>query len=58
MFRRIGRTRRLHSLLRDVVIAADRMRDDWGEGDDAVKKRLWSNLHTAAEAAHDEVYPL
>lgn len=50
--------RRLRVLLRNVVIAADRMRDHWAEGDDAVKKSLWVNLHTAAESAYDEVYPL
>lgn len=49
---------RLQVLLRDVVVAAGRMRDDWAEADDAVKKRLWSNLHTAADAAEDDVYPL
>lgn len=50
--------RRLRRLLTDVVVAADRMRDDWAEADDAVKKSLWTKLHTAAEAAYDEVYPL
>jgi hypothetical protein len=34
------------------------MRDDWAEADEAVKKQLWTALHTAAEAAYDEVYPL
>lgn len=50
--------RRLRRLLTNLVVAADRMRDDWAEGDDAVKKSLWTKLHTAAEAAYDEVYPL
>jgi hypothetical protein len=58
MFRRIGRTRRLRAHLRDVVAAANRMRDGWAEGDDAYKNQLWRNLHAAADAASDEVYPL
>lgn len=45
-------------LLRDMVIAANRMRDGWAEGDAQVKQRLWQNLHAAAEAAEDRVYPL
>lgn len=45
-------------LLTALVIAANRMRDDWAEGDDDVKRTLWRNLHTAAEAAHELVYPL
>jgi hypothetical protein len=49
---------RIKGLLRDVVLAADRMRDRWAEGDEAVKRELWTNLHTAAEAAYDDVYPL
>jgi hypothetical protein len=54
----MDRVDELHRLLTDVVVAADRMRDHWAEGDDAVKKSLWTKLHTAAEAAYDEVYPL
>lgn len=52
------RETRLRALLRDVVVAADRMRDNWAEGDDAVRVDLWRNLHAAAEAAGEEVYPL
>ncbi len=48
----------LRGLLRDVVVAADRMRDDWAESDKAVRRRLWANLHTAVEAAYEAVYPL
>ena len=48
----------LRRLLADVVVAADRMRDDGADADDAVKKSLWTKLHTAAEAAYGEVYPL
>lgn len=48
----------LKNLLTGVVVAAGRMRDDWAEGDDARKKELWQALHTAADAAEDEVYPL
>ena len=48
----------LRGLLTDVVVAAGRMADGWAEGDDAVKRRLWTDLHAAAGAAEDEVYPL
>jgi hypothetical protein len=49
---------RRSAALRDLTVAADRMRDDWAESDDAGKRRLWSNLHTAAESVYDVVYPL
>lgn len=49
---------RLATLLRDVVVAADRMRDDWAEADEGVRKQLWTDLHAASERAQDEVYPL
>jgi hypothetical protein len=49
---------RLRSLLTAVVVAAGRMRDAWAEADDAVRQRLWRELHAAATAAEDEVYPL
>ena len=48
----------LRRLLTDAVVAAGRMTDRWAESDDAVRLTLWRNLHTAAEAAHGEVYPL
>jgi hypothetical protein len=49
---------RLRTLLADVVVNANRMRDNWAESDEAVRKQLWRGLHIAAERAEDEVYPL
>jgi hypothetical protein len=54
----VNREKHLRRLLTDVVVAADRMRNDWAEGDDAVKGSLWRKLHSAAMAAETEVYPL
>jgi hypothetical protein len=34
---------------RDLLVAADRMRDRWAEGDDASKQHLWRDLHTKAD---------
>ncbi len=34
---------------RDLLVAADRMRDQWAEGDDTVKQQLWRDLHTKAD---------
>lgn len=48
----------LKGLLTAVVVAADRMRDGWAEGDDERKRELWKALHTAADAAGDVVYPV
>lgn len=48
----------LATLLRDVVVAADRMRDNWAEADEGVRRQLWADLHAASERAYDEVYPL
>lgn len=48
----------LATLLRDVVVAADRMRDNWAEADEAVRQKLWRDLHAASARAQDEVYPL
>lgn len=45
-------------LLRDVVVAADRMRDDWAESDQPRKNELWAALHNAAHRAEGAVYPL
>ncbi len=42
-------------LLEEVVIryvrAAGRMRDDWAESDEAVRKRLWQDLHAIEDDA-------
>lgn len=51
-------TNELRALLTDIVVEADRMRDDWSESDKVNRDRLWRNLHTAAEAAYGHVYPL
>lgn len=39
--------------LREVVFAANRMRDNYAEGDDKVKRSLWTDLHTKADAARE-----
>ena len=41
-----------------LVVAADRMRDRWAEADDAVRRELWQDLHTAAQLAGEHIYPL
>ena len=51
-------TERIRGLLRDVVVAADRMRDNWSESDQPSKQLLWVDLHSAASSAEDDVYPL
>jgi hypothetical protein len=38
-----------HRAARDLLTAADRLRDRWAEGDDAVKQQLWRDLHTKAD---------
>jgi hypothetical protein len=42
-------TRRRFRAVRGLLVAADRMRDRWAEGDDAVKQTLWRDLHTKAD---------
>jgi hypothetical protein len=42
-------TRRRFRAARDLMVAADRMRDRWAEADDAVKRDLWRNLHARAD---------
>ena len=32
-------------------LAQGRMLEDWAEGDEAVKRRLWQELHACEEAA-------
>jgi hypothetical protein len=39
--------------VRDLILAADRLRDRWAEGDKAVKQQLWRTLHTAADNARE-----
>jgi hypothetical protein len=41
--------RRRFAAVRELLVAADRMRDRWAEGDDAVRQRLWRELHTRAD---------
>jgi len=40
---------------RDLLAAADRMRDRWAEGDDQVKRQLWQALHTRADEFRETV---
>jgi hypothetical protein len=47
--RRYLLTRRRFRAARDLLVAADRMRDRWAEGDDSVKGQLWTDLHTKAD---------
>jgi hypothetical protein len=39
--------------VRDLLVAADRIRDQWADSDDAVKRRLWIDLHTKADAVRE-----
>lgn len=36
-----------------LVYAAGRMSDGWAEGDDAVRKTLWRNLHASADVLRE-----
>lgn len=47
--RRYLLTRRRWRAVRDLLVAADRLRDRWAEGDQAVKQQLWQALHTRAD---------
>jgi hypothetical protein len=51
---------RLEDDLTNLVVAANRMLDDWAEGDDAVKNSLWRNLHMLAGeiAERNGIFPL
>ena len=40
----------LEQALRAYVLAQGRMLDRWADGDDAVKQRLWKDLHACEEA--------
>jgi hypothetical protein len=46
-------------IVRPLIIACDRMLDNWAEGDEAVRGDLWRNLHTAAAVVAEElnIYP-
>lgn len=48
-----------HALTR-LIVAADQMRDNWAESDEAVKAQLWRDLHEASERCAElhDVYPL
>lgn len=45
--------KQLKELLWRVVKAQGRMQDRWAEGDDAVKKEIWQNLHNEGMAARE-----
>lgn len=47
--RRFILTTRRFRASRDLIVAADRMRDRWSEADDAVRTELWRNLHSEAD---------
>ncbi|HEY5989210.1 MAG TPA: hypothetical protein VIV12_22945 [Streptosporangiaceae bacterium] len=47
--RRFVLTTRRFRAARDLMVAADRMRDRWAEGDEQVKQQLWRDLHTRAD---------
>ena len=46
------------SSVRELVLACDRMRDNWAESSPEVQQRLWRNVHSASAKLHDRVYPL
>lgn len=41
--------RRRFGAVRGLLVAADRIRDRWADGDAAVKRQLWADLHTRAD---------
>jgi hypothetical protein len=51
--RRFIFTTRRFRATRDLLVAADRMRDRWAEGDEATRTDLWRNLHTSADVLRD-----
>jgi hypothetical protein len=44
---------KLRASLWEMVIAAGRMLDNWSEGDEAVKKELWGELHSKGAEARE-----
>jgi hypothetical protein len=51
--RRLLLTTRRFRATRDLLVAADRMRDNWADGDDAVRRDIWRSLHTKADDLRD-----
>ena len=51
--RRFLLTTRRFRAARDLMLAADRMRDRWADGDEQVRTALWQQLHTKADALRD-----
>lgn len=47
-------------LLTRLVVAVDRMRDDWAESDKDVQQGLWKAVHTINEIVAEvfDIYPL
>ena len=44
---------RLRETLRSYIVAQSRMLDNWSEGDEAVKRTLWRNLHELEHGARE-----
>ena len=46
--------------VRDLVVAVDRLGDNWAEADDAVRRSLWQAMHAANQRVAEfyRVYPL
>jgi hypothetical protein len=42
-------TRKRFRAARDLLVAADRMRDRWAEADDSGRNHLWRQLHGKAD---------
>ncbi|MFI6819734.1 hypothetical protein ACIBJE_02130 [Micromonospora sp. NPDC050187] len=53
--RRLILTTRRFRAARDLLVAADGMRDRWAEADDAARGELWTNLHQRADDLRDSM---
>lgn len=49
IYRKFIFTRRRWRATRDLLVAADQMRDRWVDGNAAVDAELWRKLHTRAD---------
>jgi hypothetical protein len=49
IYRPLFLTRRRFRAARDLMVAADRMRDRWSEADRSAQNDLWRELHGAAD---------
>lgn len=59
-FAEVGRwyVTHLRTLLTGVVVAADRLQQEWADADAPTRRRLWAELGKATQRAEDEVNPL